>query len=81
MTSRKGMPTLQDMTQALAIATHGSRSARQIVIDVELESRSGRRWHAVGGGTTLEEAITFARESAPDGTHWRVIRIEDLYGD
>jgi hypothetical protein len=66
--------------QALALAPHVRRSAPQIVVDVELEARSGRRWHAIGGGTTLEEAITFARESAPDGEYWRVVKIDDLYG-
>jgi hypothetical protein len=67
--------------QALTLAPHVRHSARQILVDVELESRSGRSWHAIGGGTTLEEAIAFARESAPDGEYWRVVRIDDLYGD
>ena len=77
----RGVPNLRDVTQALAIATHTRRSPRQLVVDVELEARSGRRWRAIGGGTTLEDAIAFARESAPDGEYWRVVRIDDLYGD
>jgi hypothetical protein len=56
-------------------------SARQLVLSVELEARDGRRWRAVGGGATVGEAIGFARESAPDGHDWRVVRIDELYGD
>jgi len=67
------------MTSAPCISLYSTR--RQIVLSVELEARNGRRWRAVGGGSTVEEALTFARESAPDGHYWRVVRFEDLYGD
>jgi hypothetical protein len=67
------------MVLALAIASQ--RSRRQVVLSVELEARDGRRWRAIGGGSSLEEALTFARESAPDGHYWRVVKFEDLYGD
>jgi hypothetical protein len=50
------------------------------VVSVELESLDGRRWRAIGGGANLSDALAFARESAPAG-HWRVVRIDDLYGD
>ena len=78
MTPGAGAPSLGHMTQVAHIA---SRATRQIVLSVELESRTGRRWQAVGGGSTLEEAIAFARASAPDGQYWRVVHIDDLYGD
>jgi hypothetical protein len=51
------------------------------VVMVELEASNGRRWSAVGGGDTLEEAVDVARRSAPEGYDWRVVRVEDLYGD
>jgi hypothetical protein len=56
-------------------------SPQQVVLSVELEARNGRRWRAIGGGSTVDEAIGFARGSAPDGHDWRVVRIDDLYGD
>jgi len=52
----------------------------QRVLRVELEARDGSRWHAIGGGASLGEAIAFARDSAPT-RYWRVVRVEDLYGD
>jgi hypothetical protein len=51
------------------------------VVSVELEAPNGNRWSAIGGGETLDEAVAFARRSAPDGHDWRVVRIVDLYGD
>jgi hypothetical protein len=70
------------MTHALSISAHPrSGAGRQVVLEVELEARGGRRWRAVGGGSTLEEALAFARESAPNGNHWQVIRFADLYGE
>ena len=51
------------------------------VVMVELEAANGRRWSAVGGGDTIDEAVDVARRSAPEGDDWRVVRVEDLYGD
>jgi hypothetical protein len=51
------------------------------VVQVEFEAREGRRWQAIGGGADLEQAVAFARASTPEGHYWRVIRIQDLYGD
>jgi hypothetical protein len=51
------------------------------VLTVELEARNGRRWRAIGGGSTVGEALGVARESAPDGHDWRIVRFDDLYGD
>jgi len=53
----------------------------QRVLRIDFESPSGRRWSAIGGGASIEEAIAFAREAAPTGHYWRVIRISDVYGD
>ena len=51
------------------------------VVEVELVAPDGNRWSAIGGGDTLEEAVAFARQSAPDGHDWRVVRVTDLYGE
>ena len=70
------------MNDVAAIHEHARpASQRQHVLSVELEAGGGRRWHAVGGGASLEDAIAFARASAPDGHYWRVVRVADLYGD
>ena len=53
----------------------------QRVVSVEFETSAGDRWRSIGGGVTLSEAIAFAREATPAGRHWRVVRIEDLYGE
>jgi hypothetical protein len=53
----------------------------QVVLSIEFEARDGSRWRAIGGGSSLDEAIAFARAGAPDGRSWIVVRIEDLYGD
>jgi len=53
----------------------------QHVLAVEFHSPEGRRWNAIGGGTTVAEAITFARESCPDGVVWEAVSWNDLYGE
>jgi len=57
-----------------------SANRQQRVVVVEFESNDGRRWQALGGGDTLDEALGFARESTPL-EYWRVARISDLHGD
>ena len=70
------------MSHAAALHAHAASAARrQIVVTVELETPGGSRWQAIGGGSSLADAIAFARESAPDGRYWRVVRVSDLYGD
>jgi hypothetical protein len=74
--------TVSAMTCIAAIHLHPNRSGRgRLVVSVDLEARDGGRWHAIGGGATLSDAIGFARESAPDGRYWRVVRVTDLYGE
>lgn len=55
--------------------------AAGLVMRIDFEANNGRRWQAIGGGRSLDEAIAFARESAPAGQYWRVVRVADLYGD
>jgi hypothetical protein len=50
------------------------------VLTVTFASPDGRRWTAVGGGETVEDAIAFAYESCPAGADWRAVGISDLYG-
>jgi CRP-like cAMP-binding protein len=49
------------------------------VVVVEFESPDGRRWSAIGGGATLEEAIGFARDSCPAG-EWELVGSTPLHG-
>ena len=65
-----------------------SRSARPLtavqgprVLSVKLAGPAGERWAAVGVGGTVDEALQWALESAPDGTPWLVGGWNDLYGD
>ena len=78
-TRRRPRRSLSSMVLALSVISQ--HAYRQVVLSVDLEARDGRRWRAIGGGSSLEEALTFARESAPDGHYWRVVKFEDLYGD
>jgi hypothetical protein len=57
------------------------RTTGQVVLEVELAGADGARFTAIGGGTTLAEALAFALESAPDGQSWTPVRWSDLYGD
>ena len=70
------------MMHAVAILPHRRPSpGGDVVIHVEFEARNGRRWSAIGGGASLDEAIAFARDCTPVGRYGRVVRIEDLYGE
>jgi len=51
------------------------------VLGVRLAGPGGERWSAVGIGQTLDEALAWARESAPAGTSWLVSGWSELYGD
>jgi hypothetical protein len=52
-----------------------------LVLDVSLVGANGERWRAVGLGETDTDALTWARESAPEGTWWLVSGWADLFGD
>jgi hypothetical protein len=53
----------------------------QRVLAVEFRSAGGERWHGVGGGATVAEAIRDARESLPEDASWEPVGWNDLYGD
>ena len=55
--------------------------SRQRIIRVSLRAQTGERWDAIGGGTSVDEAIAFAVASAPGDRRWRVVRWRDVYGD
>jgi hypothetical protein len=61
--------------------TEPERGAEWHVLDVTLVGAEGERWHAVGLGETVSEALTWARKSAPAGTWWLVSDWSDLFGD
>jgi len=63
------------------VAGTRSQPVRQVVLTVDFESPDGRRWSAIGGGSTTSEAHAFARASLPDGVPWRRVGSRDLYGD
>jgi hypothetical protein len=51
------------------------------ILTVEFRSPEGLDWKAIGGGATVAEAISFARESCPGDTTWNAVSLNDLYGD
>ncbi len=51
------------------------------VLSVTLVNGDGDRWHAIGLGETVSEALTWARKSAPAGAWWLVREWSDLFGD
>ena len=62
-------------------AVETPRPSATRVLGVRLAGPGGERWSAIGVGETLEEALAWARESAPSGTSWLVSGWSDLYGD
>jgi len=56
-------------------------ASRQLVLAVEFQSRDGRTTTAVGGGSTVEAAIDWARECCQGGTTWYAVNLNDLYGE
>jgi hypothetical protein len=55
--------------------------SRGRVLDVSLAGARGERWRTVGIGGSVDEALEWARSSAPAGTAWLVSGWSDLYGD
>jgi hypothetical protein len=58
-----------------------SAVAEQRILAVWFRSPDGRSWRAIGGGATVAEAISSAREACPDHTTWDAFGWNDLYGD
>jgi hypothetical protein len=48
---------------------------------VSLEGPAGERWSAIGGGTTVGDALEFAAASSPADTAWRIVGWSPVYGD
>jgi hypothetical protein len=53
----------------------------QRIIRVSLQAQTGERWDAIGGGSSVDDAIEFAVASAPGDRRWRVVGWRELYGD
>jgi hypothetical protein len=53
----------------------------QHILAVEFRSGDGRSWNAIGGGSTIQSAISYAWRSCPADAIWEAIRWEDLFGD
>ncbi len=52
-----------------------------MVLEVRLAGPNGERGTAIGVGSTVEEALRWARESAPQGVPWLVTHWADLFAD
>jgi hypothetical protein len=53
----------------------------QHILAVEFRSPDGRYWNAIGGGATVAVALTYARESCPQGATWAPVSWNGLYGE
>ena len=62
-------------------AAHTHQVPATVVLSVRLAGSNGERWDATGIGSSHEEALTWALESAPTGTSWLVCAWSDTYGD
>jgi hypothetical protein len=51
------------------------------LLAVLLVGSGGERWHAIGMGESVDDALTWARESAPAGHRWLVADWSDLFRD
>jgi hypothetical protein len=52
-----------------------------VVLEVLFCGPGGERCSTIGVGTTVDEALAWARESAPAGTPWLASGWSDVYGD
>jgi CRP/FNR family transcriptional regulator, cyclic AMP receptor protein len=70
---------------SIAEKVHASLRERQRPVDhvvvVTFRSPDGRQWSAIGGGTTAEEAIRFARDCCPAEDEWELVGSSSLHGD
>jgi hypothetical protein len=51
------------------------------VLAVRLAGPRGERWSSIGVGATVEDALAWARDSAPSGTSWLIGSWADVYGE
>lgn len=70
------------MSTALAygVAVRQLRVVRHIVLEVDFRARGGQKTSAIGGGSTVAEALESAREALPPGA-WTAVAWKELYGD
>jgi hypothetical protein len=64
-----------------ALDANADVEPEQRILIVVFQSADGRRWEAIGGGTTVAAAIVSARDSCPDGASWEIVHWNDLYGE
>jgi hypothetical protein len=62
-----------------AVEQSATTSSSAYVLEVTLRNDAGNEWRAIGGGATLDDALAFAVESAPQG-RWTPVAWQDLYG-
>ena len=74
------MPVLM-RNRITALDDNADVEPEQRILIVVFQSADGRRWEAIGGGTTVAAAILSARDSCPDGASWEVVHWNDLYGE
>jgi CRP/FNR family transcriptional regulator, cyclic AMP receptor protein len=51
------------------------------VVMVEFEAADGRRWSAIGGGPSYDDAVRFARDCCPPDAEWELVGSNALHGD
>jgi len=51
------------------------------VLAVTFSGPGGERYSTIGIGGSVEDALAWARDSAPTGTRWLATAWSDLYGD
>jgi hypothetical protein len=64
-----------------ALDANANVEPEQRILIVVFQSADGRRWEAIGGGTTVAAAIVSARDSCPDGASRETVHWNDLYGE
>lgn len=74
------MPVLM-RNRIRALGDNADVEPTQRILIVVFRSAGGRRWEAIGGGTTVAAAILSARHACPDGASWEVVHWNDLYGE
>jgi len=69
------------MNRITALDDDADVEPEQRILLVVFQAADGRRWEAIGGGTTVAAAMFSARDNCPDGAGWNVVGWNDLYGE
>jgi hypothetical protein len=76
---------MRDMKRVKLIQIEAAAYAKPLrssdALRVTLEGPAGERWTAIGGGSSVGDALAFAVASAPGDTAWRIVGWSDVYGD